>query len=246
MPAIPPDAIEKPRRFYKAVSVAPEAGDFVVLLDRRKAKSPNGAPLAAPTEALAEVLASEWEAQAERIDMASMPAVRLAFTALDRTAEHRHALADQVADYIGTDLLCYFADGPKALLEREIAHWGPVLDWAEQDLGMQLVRTTGIVHRPQPPQTVARARALALELDDFGLAGLAFAAALFDSAILAFAVERGQLTGEAAYHLSRLDETFQEERWGVDQEAAERAARLRAEAEMIGRWFAALRTVEPR
>jgi chaperone required for assembly of F1-ATPase len=54
-------------------------------------------------------------------------------------------------------------------------------------------------------------------------------------------VHRGKLTGDAAFDLSRLDETFQEERWGVDHEAAERAPRMRAEAEMLDRWFAALR-----
>jgi chaperone required for assembly of F1-ATPase len=242
MPATPAEPTDKPRRFYKAVSTGPDAGGFVVLLDGRRARTPAGAPLLAPTEALAEVLAAEWAAQGEVIDTGAMPATRLAATALDRTGAARAGLADGVARFAGADLLCYFAEGPEALLEREVAHWRPVLDWAEAELGLELVRATGIVHRPQPPETVERVRALAAALPDFELTALAFAAALFGSAVLAFALQRGKLSGEAAFELSRLDESFQEERWGVDYEAAERAQRMRTEAEMLDRWFAALRS----
>jgi len=237
----PDDLNPKPRRFYKAVSVAPEGGGFAVLLDGRRAKTPAGAPLSAPTEALAQLLADEWDAQGEWIDTAAMPANRLAFTALDRTPGAREAVAGEVARYAGSDLLCYFAEEPAALVEREVAHWGPVLEWAEEALGLCFVRAAGIVHRPQPPETVERARALAAELDDFSLSGLAFGAALLGSTVLAFAMQRGQLHGQAAFELSHLDETFQRERWGLDAEAAERAERMRAEALMLERWFAALR-----
>jgi chaperone required for assembly of F1-ATPase len=235
------DLIDKPRRFYKAVSVEPEAGGFEVRLDGRAARSPGRARLRLPTAALAELLAEEWAAQDPWIDTASMPATRLAFTALDRTPQARGAVAEEVSRYAGSDLLCYFAEEPPALLEREVAHWGPVLDWAEAELGLSFERATGIVHRPQPAETVARAAALAAKLDDFALTGLAFAAALLGSAVLAFALQRGELSGEAVFDLSRLDEAFQEERWGVDQEAAERTAALRREALMLERWFAALR-----
>src|SRR3546814_10314664 len=100
-----------------------------------------------------------------------------------------------------------------------------------------LVRAAGIVHREQPRETLAGVKAAALELDDFGLAGLAYGAALFGSAILALALQRGWLNGEQAFELSRLDEAWQESQWGVDAEAAERTARLRSEAAMLERWF---------
>jgi chaperone required for assembly of F1-ATPase len=190
---------------------------------------------------LAELLAAEWRAQGEVIDMAAMPMTRLAFTALDRGAGAHHALADEVARYAAADLLCYFAEAPTRLVELEVAHWGPVIAWAEGALGVSFVRATGIVHRDQPPQTLARIRALAAELDAFALTGLTFAAGLFGSAILAFAVERAMLTGEAAFNLSRLDEAYQEARWGVDDEAANRSANLRRDAERVQQWFAALR-----
>jgi chaperone required for assembly of F1-ATPase len=125
-------------------------------------------------------------------------------------------------------------------VERQERRWGAVIDWAELALGAAFHRAQGIVHQPQPPATLARIEALAAAECDFALAGVAGAAALFSSAILAFALRRGELTADAAFELSRLDETFQEERWGVDAEAAARAEAMAKEAVMLGAWFAAL------
>jgi chaperone required for assembly of F1-ATPase len=232
---------EKPRRFYREVTVEPFNGEFAVLLDGRLAKTPGGKALAAPTEALGRLLADEWDAQAERIDIFAMPAVRLAFTAIDRTGQVRDGVAEEVARYAGSDLLCYLAEDPVELAEREAKAWGPWLAWAERDLGLTLTPSFGIAPARQAPEALDRARAVAAEADDFGLSGLHFAAGLYGSAVLAFAVQRGALDAAEAFDLSRLDEAFQEERWGVDSEAAARVAALRTEAEMIGRWFEALR-----
>ncbi len=170
-----------------------------------------------------------------------MPATRLAYTAIDRAPAARTEVAEEIMSRLGADALCYFAEGPDSLLEREVARWGPLLDWAERALGIELVRVSGLVHQPQPGATLARARELALDLGDFELTGLVNAAGLYGSAILAFALLRGELSGEEAFDLSRLDEAFQEERWGVDEEAAFRTSRLRHEAQVLDRWFAALR-----
>ncbi len=239
---MPDAAPARPRRFYTAVDTAPaEGGGFAVRLDGRTPKSPAGAPLHTPTLALAELCAAEWAAQAETVEPASMPAVRLAFTALDRGEAARGALADEVARYAGSDGVAYFADAPAALVQRQQELWGPWLDWARDELGVTLLRAEGIVHRPQPPEALARVRALALELDAFGLTGLGYACALFGSAVLALAVARGALSGVSAHDLARLDEAWQEQAWGVDAEAAARTAGRLRDAELADRWFAALR-----
>jgi chaperone required for assembly of F1-ATPase len=230
-----------PRRFYKAVDVAPAEGGFAVQLDGRTPRTPAGRPLTAPTEALARLVAEEWAAQGEHILMASMPATRLAHTAIDGVADKHAETAGEVARYAGSDLLCYFAEEPIALVERQGRAWSPLLDWARAELGLDLQPVEGIIHRAQPAASLERARELAQGVDDFSLAGLAHAAGLFGSAVLALAVQRGRLTGGEAFGLSRLDEAFQEERWGVDAEAAERTGRLAEEALMLERWFAALR-----
>ena len=236
-----PDAMERPKRFYTAAEAGPVDGGFGVLLDGRPVKTPAGKRMALPTAALAGLVAGEWAAQGERLIIDDMPATRLAFTALDRAPEAREEVAAEIVARIGADALCYFAEGPDVLTRREAAHWGPLLDWAEAELGLELVRVSGLMHLPQPEATLERARTLALELGDFELTGLVVAAGLYGSAILAFAVQRARLGGEAAFDLSRLDEAFQEERWGIDEEAAYRTARLRHEAAILERWFSALR-----
>ena len=215
-------------------------GGFAVRLDARDLRGPKGAPMVLPTRALADQVAEEWAAQGESLELAAMHATRLANTAIESVPQAREATAQSIADYAASDLVCYFASEPAELLARQERLWGPVLDRAEAELDLRFVRAAGIVHRPQPTETLAGVKALALELDDFGLTGLAFGAALFGSAVLALGVQRGWLGGEAAFGLSRLDEAWQEEKWGVDEEAAARTERLHGEATMLQQWFEGL------
>lgn len=233
------DGVQHPRRFYKAVTTGPMEGGFAVLLDGRAPKAPGGTPLILPTAGLAGLAAEEWDAQDPHIVMTSMPAVRLAYTALEKVAAVRAAVADELARYAGSDLLCYRAEAPQGLVREQARAWDPLLDWAT-GLGVRLEPTSGIIHRPQPPESLARVQALALELDDFGLSALAHAAGLFGSAVLALALQRGRLDGRQAHDLARLDEAFQEGHWGIDAEAAVRTEGRLAEALWLERWFRAL------
>jgi len=237
---IPTDRLQRPKRFYKSAAAGPLDDGFGVLLDNRPLKSPVGARVIVPTQALASLLAEEWGAQEIEIDLDRMPATRLAFTVVDRVAETRAELVAEVVRYAGTDLLCYQADGPSALIKREAEAWGPILDWAQSELRLDFTPASGIVFRAQPGPTLRRVGDLAEALDDFALAGLVFATTLYGSAILGLAVQRERLTAAEAFDLSRLDETFQQEKWGVDEEAAVRTALHRAEAVMVGDWFQAL------
>lgn len=238
--SIPTDRLERPKRFYQGATAGPLDDGFGVLLDRRPLRTPAGVRLILPTQGLASLVADEWGAQEGVIDLDRMPATRLAFTTLDRVAETRGEVVAEVVRYAGSDLLCYNATGPAALVERQTAAWRPILDWAQTELRLDFTPTAGIVHRAQPGPTLRRVGDLAEALDDFTLAGLVFATALYGSAILALAVQRERMTADAAFDLSRLDEAFQEEKWGVDEEAAAHTAHRRGEAMMIGGWFQAL------
>jgi chaperone required for assembly of F1-ATPase len=231
---------DRPRRFYAVVTVETADGGFAVRLDGRTPRTPGGRPLVLPTEPLAELIAEEWRAQTDTIDASAMPATKLAHTAIDVVAGAREKTRAGIAAYAETDLLCYVAESPASLVARQQAVWGALLDWAEAAHGLVFHRVAGIIHRPQPPETLSRLSALLAPLDQFALAGLAFAAPLLGSAVLALALRDGRLDAAAAMAASRLDEIYEEERWGVDEEAAQRAARLAAEALMAERWFAAL------
>lgn len=231
---------ERLKRFWKTVDVAEGEGGWSVLLDGRTPKTPAHAKLVLQTQAAARMVADEWAAQGEFLEPGTMPATRLASTAIDRVSQTREPVADEIAAYAGSDALCYLAEYPTPLVTRQTQAWTPWRDWAATELGVVLQPAQGIVHRAQDPAALAQVKAHALALDDFALTGLATAVPLFGSAVLGLALHRGVLSGEAAFDLSRLEEAFQEEQWGVDADNAERTAARRAEAVLLDQWFRAL------
>jgi len=235
-----PDMPVRIRRFYKAVGVAPSSEGFTIQLDGRTARTPAGRALTLPTAALADIIRGEWAAQGEEVVLHAMAATRLVHTALDGVADRHAETVREFARFAETDLLCYFAEAPASLVRREHAAWNPLLDWARDELGLDFARTTGLTHRLQPPEVLARVVALAEAANCFELAGLAFGAALFGSAILTLALRAGRIDTRGALAAARIDETFQEEHWGVDDEAALHAARMAGETAMLEAWFRAL------
>jgi chaperone required for assembly of F1-ATPase len=234
------ESLQPPRRFYSRVDVDPANGGFAVRLDGRTAKTPQARPLVLPTRALAQLVADEWNAQSERIVLPSMPATRLAHTAIDAVSSARVETAASVAGFAADDLICYFAQSPASLRARQETTWTPLLTWAERELGLSFAPAEGIIHREQPAGTLLGVELLASKLDSFGLAALAIAAQLFGSAVLALALARGRIGGAEAFAASRIDEAFQAEQWGEDAEAAAGARSLAREAAMLEAWFAAL------
>lgn len=230
---------ELPRRFYTEVAVAEREGGYAVLLDGRAVKTPARQTLLA-VRGVAEIVAAEWAAQGERIDPATMTATRLVNVALDRAPTTREAIAAEVARYAETDVVCYLADVDLELAAREEAVWSPLRAWAAAALGVALEPVAGVRARPQAPASLEAARARALGYDDLSLVLLAHATALLGSAVLAFALIEGRLDPSAAFAASRVDEQHQQERWGVDAEAADRTARMAQELAVVGRLLRAL------
>lgn len=234
------DRTNRPKRFYKQASVVLSAGGYAIELDGRAIKTPAKAPLVLPTEKLAQAVAAEWDEQGESLDLQSMTLTRLANVALDRTPATRDDLADELARYAETDVTCYLADAPQGLRERQEAAWNPWREWAGRELSLVLVPVVGLMAGPQPQASLEAARAYAIGLDDFRLTALTWACSLLGSAVLALAVERGALTAEAALRASIVDEDWQIEQWGEDEEAMQvRAARAK-DAAALQLWFEGL------
>lgn len=226
------------RRFYVHASCAATADGWLVMLDTLQLRTPGGLALVLPTEALAEGLAAEWRAQGELVRPELMPLTRLANVAVERTPHARNLLAAEVARYGETDLLHHRAEGPEELVAREAMGWDPLLEWAKASLGIQFPVVSGVI---APARNAEALLELAQAHDDYTLTALAHATTLFGSAVLAFALVRGRLSASEAFALSRIDEDFQAEHWGVDSEAAERAALLASEAEAVGDFLGRLR-----
>jgi chaperone required for assembly of F1-ATPase len=230
-----------PKRFYKAVSVEPDGEVFGVRLDGKPVRTPGKALLALPNAAAAALVAGEFEAQAEVIDPVTMPTLRLVNTAIDGVAADPQAVLEDILRFASSDLLCYRADGPQGLVDRQNRHWDPVLDWARSDLGARFNLAEGVIHVEQPRGTIAVLGAhLARRADPLRLAALHVMTSLTGSALLALAVEAGGLDTEAAWLAAHVDEDWQIEQWGQDAEALSRRAQRKRDMMAAAGLLAAL------
>ena len=219
----------KKKRFWTQAAVA-EGEDglgWQVELDGRALRTPAKAQLVLPSAGLAAAIAAEWEAQEGEIDPASMPFTRSANSAIDKIVPQFDEVAALVAEYGGSDLLCYRADGPESLVQRQADAWDPLLDWAASGLGAPLSATSGIMHVAQPANSVATLEQQILALTPFQLAAMHDLVALSGSLVIGMAVMHEVLDSADLWNRSRLDEQFQAEQWGIDEEAAEVAERKR-------------------
>lgn len=233
---------EPARRFYKTAQALQRDAGFAVALDERVLKTPKGAAFVAPTSALAEILAQEWDAQTEKIAPSTMPITQLAFAAIDWTASSRNERAEYVASFGYTDLLCHRAEGPADLVSRQNQYWDPLVAWARDKLGVDLPVVEGIFAAAIAPGEMSKLKAHARSADDFALTALSQAAGLSGSTVIAFALVRGRIDGAQAYEAATLDDEFSLERWGEDAEARARLDAVRTEFDALGRFVAALKT----
>ena len=218
------------KRFYKRVDVGEtgEGGDVQILLDGKPVKTPARRALAAPTRPLADTIAAEWHAQKDVIDPARMPLTRLANAAIDAVSDAPAAVIDEVAKYLGTDLLCYRADAPAGLVEMQSTAWDPVLAWAHKQFGARFMLSQGVMHVAQPPEAIAVMRA-EIPNDPWRLAAVSSITTLTGSAVLALALAHGALDADTAWAAAHVDEDWQMSQWGKDDLALERRAFREAE-----------------
>jgi chaperone required for assembly of F1-ATPase len=214
------------KRFYSRAGVVRSSGGFAVTLDDKQVRTPSGRALVAPSADLADAIAAEWDGQPEFIDPLTMPLTRLANSVVDAVVERVEAVADDIGKYFESDLLFYRAGHPQALVAREAAAWDPVLFWAKNALGAHFILAEGIVHVRQPAPAIAAARA-ALPDDPWSIAALHVITTLTGSALLALTLWCGVLKPDQVWAAAHVDEDWNIEKWGVDEEvAARRAARL--------------------
>ena len=219
----------KARRFWKTADIRPQGNGWEVVLDDRPLRTPGKLPLILPTEALARAIAAEWDAQTDVIDPNRMPLTRAANSAVEKVTPQFHDVTSMLGDYGGTDLLSYRASEPEALTRMQAVGWDPLIDWAATELRAPLRITHGVIPVPQDPAVLLKLQAEIASLDAFALTALHDLVTLPGSLILGLAVLRGRLDAETAWKLARIDEEFQADRWGRDEDA-DLAAQGRLEA----------------
>ena len=217
------------KRFYKQAAAVSGEGGWQVQLDGRPVRTPARAPLLLPTQAAADAVVAEWQDQGEKIDPATMPMTGFANAAIDQIAPRHGSFAQGIARYGESDLLCYRADGPAELVARQAALWDPLLDWARARYDVAFRTTQGIVHVPQPPETLARLSAAVLALDAFTLAGLSTLVTISGSLVCGLVLVEGGADPDALWQAAEIDELWQAELWGEDAEATNRRKLRRVE-----------------
>jgi chaperone required for assembly of F1-ATPase len=211
------------RRFFTTVAVTEVPEGFAVTLDGKAIRTPARRPLAAPRRAIAEALRLEWDGQGETIDPAHMPLTRLINSVIDGAADRPDEVADDVLNYLGSDLLFYRADSPAGLVARQGTAWDPVVHWAAAELGARFVLAEGIVHVRQPDHAIAAARA-AVPQDAWIVGALHSITTLTGSALLALALMHRFRDAGAIWRAAHVDEDWNFETWGFDDLAMSRRA----------------------
>ncbi|MBV0913119.1 ATP12 family chaperone protein [Anianabacter salinae] len=209
----------KLRRFWKAAAVEADAEGYRIVLDGRPVRTPAKAPLVVPSAAFAEEIRAEWEAQGDEIQPLTMPATRAANAAIDRVAPQQAEVAQMLASYGDADLTCYRAGTPAELAERQAAAWDPLLDWAHDRYGARLIPVQGVMHAPQAPGALGRLAAPLHAMTAFELTAAHDLISLSGSLVIGLAATEELHPPERLWDLSRIDEDWQAELWGADEEA---------------------------
>jgi chaperone required for assembly of F1-ATPase len=219
------------KRFWKTVTV----DNGTILLDGRLVKTPGRITLRLPTPQLADAVAGEWRAVGDAIKPHEMPLTGLANAAVERAPS-----AEALAVYGETDLLCYRAENPPELAAREAEVWDPLLDWARARFDIAFTVTAGIVHKAQPPATVARLAKAVAAYDDFHRTALSSLVTIGGSLVVALMLAEGAITPDAAFDACHLDELWQAELWGEDWMATDARALRRADFNNAARFLTLL------
>jgi chaperone required for assembly of F1-ATPase len=219
------------KRFYKDAAALPVDGGWQISLDGRPVKTPAREPLIVPTGPLAQAIVQEWQSQGDDIDPRTMPLTGLANAAIDRVAPDRTAFAQGLARYGESDLLCYRAESPDALVARQAERWDPLLAWARRRFDIEFETATGIMHRPQHAQTIERLARAVASRNAFQLAALSPLVTVSGSVVVALALAEQAIDLETGWAAATLDEQWQIEQWGEDAEAAAMLASRRRDFE---------------
>ena len=210
----------KARRFWTETTVVDCEGGFTVELDGRPVRSPAKSPLILPSREMAQASAAEWHAQDGEVDPLTMPVTRAANAAIDKVAVQRQEVISMIAEYGDSDLTCYRASQPGELAARQARSWDPLLDWAAENFGARLIPVQGVVHVAQRPEMLQLLAEPLRCMTPFELTAMHDLIGLSGSLIIGLAASEKAFPLGFLWKSSRIDEDWQVEQWGEDDEAS--------------------------
>lgn len=209
----------KMKRFWSQATIEHSDRGYAILLDGRAVKTPAKSNLIVPTEKMARAIAAEWDAQTKAVQPDTMPITRAANSAIDKVRVQFDEVTDLILAYGEADLLYYRADTPTALVERQNEQWNPLVDWAKSRYGVTPVIGQGVMYVAQEPDILAKVAPVVKKMSEFQVAAFHDLVGITGSLILGLAVFDGFVSAATAWNLSRVDEDWQIEQWGQDDEA---------------------------
>ena len=207
------------KRFWQNSRVSESQDGFQISLDNKTVRTPGKAVLSVPTRPLAEAIAKEWDAQTEIVDPKSMPLTRSANSAIDKVSHQFDEVAGIIADYGASDLICYRASAPEALVARQSSAWDPLLEFSEKELNAPLLKSVGVMPCKQPATSLEMLSEVVRKFDPFSLTALHDLVSLSGSLVIGLAAARGAFELEDLWQRATLDDIWQSEQWGSDEEA---------------------------
>jgi len=219
----------KIKKFYKKATVVGKKAPFNVALDGRKIKTPLKSVLEIPTKALAKAIAGEWNEQSDFIEITQMYLTKYANIALDQVGLRKEETVDEITAYASSDLVCYRADTPQGLVDRQSLSWDPVLEWAENSHNLNFICVAGIIYTSQPVSSLGLFHDLLSSRDNHSLTVVHNITTLIGSALLALSVVEGEISSDECWSAAHIDEDWNIEQWGTDEDASARREQRRAE-----------------
>jgi chaperone required for assembly of F1-ATPase len=209
------------KRFWKNAEVANVGNGFVIELDGHVIRTPSKALLKVESHKIAEQIAFEWMAQKKVVNPATMPNTRMANSVIDKIMVNREAVIEMLAEYAGSDLLCYRATTPQGLINHQNEIWNPILNWSKNSLLAPMLTTSGVMHIKQSIKSISIYQDKLEEMNPYQLAGMHDLITISGSFVIPMALISNQLNVSDAWYAATVDERWQEKQWGIDDEAAE-------------------------
>lgn len=210
------------RRTWKKVLVRSAESGFQIFLDEKPIETPNKNLIVVPTKKLADALAKEWKTQKKVVGFKKMVFNKLVNSSIDQVTVSRTSIIEILIEYGDTDLLCYRAEDPPDLCLLQETQWGPVLNWLEKTFSINLKVYSGVIYEPQEEQQLQQLKNILQVYSDFEIAALHELVTISGSLIIGLAVKNKALTLQEAWNRAILDESWQMQKWGKDQESLDR------------------------
>jgi len=218
------------KKFWDKVSIKKISSDsFCIMLDNRILKTPLKRELVLPNLNLAQEIVKEWDQDSKNINADLMIFYGLISTSLDKIIDNKNVYINDILDYIDTDLICYRAENPKELVELQKNKWDPIILLLEKYIGTKVQVFQGVLPKKQHTTVHYRLNNLINRFDIFEISALHRITNITGSIFLSLSVLKKDISKNEMFELSFLDELWQAENWGFDEETSQKRKEISIE-----------------